>query len=71
MVEVIDKDKDILHENDKKSGYWRKLEDGANGDNLYEIYFDDREDEGDYLQTQEFVSNDDEAEEAAYDYAKQ
>ena len=71
MVEVIDTDKDIFDENDKKIGYWRKLEDGPTGDNLYEVYFDDREDEGDYLQSQEFVSNDDEAEEAAYDYAKQ
>ena len=67
---MIDKDKDILNENDKKIGYWRKLEDGSNGENLYEVYFDDREDEGDYLQSQEFVSNDDEAEEIAYDYAR-
>ena len=36
-------DKDIFDENDKKIGYWRKLEDGANGDNLYEVYFDDSE----------------------------
>ena len=53
-----DNDKDIFDENDKKIGYWRKLEDGANGYNLYEVYFDDREDEGDYLQSQEFVSDD-------------
>ena len=70
MVEIVDTDKDILDDNGKKIGYWRKLEDGANGDNLYEVYFDDREDEGDYLQSQEFVSTDDEAEEEAYDYAR-
>ena len=61
---------DIAAENDNKIGYWRKLEDGANGDNLYEVYFDDREDEGDYLQSQEFVSDEDNAEETAYDYAR-
>ena len=71
MVEVVDTDKDIFDENDNKIGYWRKLEDGKDDENLYEVYFDDREDEGDYLQSQEFVSTEDEAEEAAYDYAKQ
>ena len=67
---MIDTDKDIFDENDKKIGYWRKLEDGSNGYNLYEVYFDDREDEGDYLQSQEFVSDDENAEEEAYDYAR-
>ena len=75
MVEVIEKDidtdNDIFDEDDNKIGYWRKLEDGKDDENLYEVYFDDREDEGDYLQSQEFVSTEDEAEEAAYDYAKQ
>ena len=70
MVEVIDTDKDIFDENNNKIGYWRKLEDGKDDENLYEVYFDDREDEGDYLQSQEFVSTDDEAEETAYDYAE-
>ena len=65
-----DDDKDIFDENDNKIGYWRKLEDGKDGENLYEVYFDDREDKGDYLQSQEFVSTDDEAEETAYDYAR-
>ena len=37
----------------------RKLEDAKDAKNLYEVYFDDREDEGDYLQSQEFVSTDD------------
>ena len=32
--------------------------------------FDDREDKGDYLQSQEFVSDEDNAEETAYDYAR-
>ena len=63
-------DKDIFDVDDNKIGYWRKLEDGANGDNLYEVYFDDSEDEGDYLQSQEFVSDDENAEETAYDYAR-
>ena len=67
---MIDTDKDIFNVDGDKIGYWRKLEDGANGDNLYEVYFDDREDKGDYLQSQEFVSTDDEAEETAYDYAR-
>tara|TARA_S200000501_G_C20436505_1_gene574669 strand:+ start:69 stop:284 length:216 start_codon:yes stop_codon:yes gene_type:complete len=71
MVEVVDTDKDIFDENDNKIGYWRKLEDGKDDENLYEVYFDDRNDKGDYLQSQEFVSTEDEAEEAAYDYAKQ
>ena len=70
MVEVIDTDKDIFDEDDNKIGYWRKLEDGKDDENLYEVYFDDREDKGDYLQSQEFVSTDDEAEEEAYDYAR-
>ena len=70
MVEIVEEDKDIFDENDNKIGYWRKLEDGANGDNLYEVYFDDSEDEGDYLQSQEFVSDDENAEETAYDYAR-
>ena len=70
MVEIVEEDKDIFDENDNKIGYWRKLEDGANGDNLYEVYFDDREDKGDYLQSQEFVSDDENAEETAYDYAR-
>jgi len=48
----------------------RKLEDGKDGKNLYEVYFDDREDKGDYLQSQEFVSDDENAEEEAYDYAR-
>ena len=63
-------DKDILNANNEKIGYWRKLEDGANGDNLYEVYFDDSEDKGDYLQSQEFVSDEDNAEETAGDYAR-
>ena len=75
MVEVIEKDidtdNDIFDEDDNKIGYWRKLEDGKDDENLYEVYFDDRNDKGDYLQSQEFVSTEDEAEEAAYDYAKQ
>ena len=71
MVEVIDTDKDIFNVDGDKIGYWRKLEDGANGDNLYEVYFDEsKDDKGDYLQSQEFVSTDDEAEETAYDYAE-
>ena len=71
MVEVIDTDKDIFNVDGDKIGYWRKLEDGANGDNLYEVYFDEsEEDKGDYLQSQEFVSTEDEAEETAYDYAR-
>ena len=74
MVEVIEKDidtdNDIFDEDDNKIGYWRKLEDGKDDENLYEVYFDDREDEGDYLQSQEFVSTEDEAEETAYDYAR-
>jgi len=70
MVEVIDTDKDIFNVDGDKIGYWRKLEDGANGDNLYEVYFDDREHKGDYLQSQEFVSTEDEAEKTAYDYAE-
>ena len=64
-------DKDIFDNDDNKIGYWRKLEDGANGDNLYEVYFDEsKDDKGDYLQSQEFVSTDDEAEEKEYDYAE-
>jgi hypothetical protein len=64
-------DKDIFNVDGDKIGYWRKLEDGANGDNLYEVYFDEsKDDKGDYLQSQEFVSTDDEAEETAYDYAE-
>ena len=63
-------DKDIFDEDDNKIGYWRKLEDGKDGKNLYEVYYDDREDEGAYLQSDEFVSTDDEAEETAYDYAR-
>ena len=70
MVEVVDTDKDIFDENDNKIGYWRKLEDGKDDENLYEVYFDDRNDKGDYLQSQEFVSTEDEAEETAYDYAR-
>ena len=74
MVEVIEKDidtdNDIFDEDDNKIGYWRKLEDGKDDENLYEVYFDDREDEGGYLQSQEFVSTEDEAEETAYDYAR-
>ena len=65
-----DGDKDIFDVDNNKIGYWRKLEDGANGDNLYEVYFDDSEDKGDYLQSQEFVSDDENAEEEAYDYAR-
>jgi hypothetical protein len=68
---MIDTDKDIFNVDGDKIGYWRKLEDGANGDNLYEVYFDEsKDDKGDYLQSQEFVSTDDEAEETAYDYAE-
>ena len=67
---MIDTDKDIFDNDDNKIGYWRKLEDGKDGKNLYEVYFDDREDKGDYLQSQEFVSTDDEAEETASDYAE-
>jgi len=68
---MIDTDKDIFNVDGDKIGYWRKLEDGANGDNLYEVYFDEsEEDKGDYLQSQEFVSTEDEAEETAYDYAE-
>ena len=66
-----DDDKDIFDVDNNKIGYWRKLEDGANGDNLYEVYFDEsKEDKGDYLQSQEFVSDEDNAEETAYDYAR-
>ena len=66
-----DSDKDIFDVDNNKIGYWRKLEDGANGDNLYEVYFDEsKEDKGDYLQSQEFVSDEDNAEETAYDYAR-
>ena len=71
MVEVVDTDKDIFDENDNKIGYWRKLEDGKDDENLYEVYFDDRNDKGDDQQAQELVATEDEAEEAAYDYAKQ
>ena len=68
---MSDSDKDIFDVDNNKIGYWRKLEDGANGDNLYEVYFDEsKDDKGDYLQSQEFVSTDDEAEETAYDYAE-
>jgi len=67
---MSDSDKDIFDVDNNKIGYWRKLENGANGDNLYEVYFDDREDKGDYLQSQEFVSDDENAEEEAYDYAR-
>ena len=67
---MIDTDKDIFDNDYNKIGYWRKLEDGKDGKNLYEVYFDDREYKGDYLQSQEFVSTDDEAEETAYDYAE-
>ena len=68
---MIDTDKDIFNVDGNKIGYWRKLEDGANGDNLYEVYFDEsKDDKGDYLQSQEFVSTEDEAEETAYDYAE-
>jgi len=68
---MSDSDKDIFNVDGDKIGYWRKLEDGANGDNLYEVYFDEsKDDKGDYLQSQEFVSTDDEAEETAYDYAE-
>jgi len=67
---MSDSDKDIFDVDNNKIGYWRKLEDGTNGDNLYEVYFDDREDKGDYLQSQEFVSDDENAEEEAYDYAR-
>ena len=67
---MSDSDKDIFDVDNNKIGYWRKLEDGANGDNLYEVYFDDSEDKGDYLQSQEFVSDDENAEEEAYDYAR-
>ena len=68
---MIDTDKDIFNVDGDKIGYWRKLEDGANGDNLYEVYFDEsKDDKGDYLQSQEFVSTEDEAEETAYDYAE-
>jgi hypothetical protein len=71
MVEVIDTDKDIFNVDGDKIGYWRKLEDGKDDKNLYEVYFDEsEEDKGDYLQSQEFVSTDDEAEETAYDYAE-
>ena len=66
-----DDDKDIFDVDNNKIGYWRKLEDGANGENLYEVYFDEsKEDKGDYLQSQEFVSDEDNAEEIAYDYAR-
>ena len=68
---MIDTDKDIFDNDDNKIGYWRKLEDGKDDKNLYEVYFDEsEEDKGDYLQSQEFVSTDDEAEETAYDYAE-
>ena len=68
---MIDTDKDIFDNDDNKIGYWRKLEDGKDGKNLYEVYFDEsKDDKGDYLQSQEFVSTDDEAEETAYDYAE-
>ena len=67
----IKEEKDIFDVDNNKIGYWRKLEDGANGDNLYEVYFDEsKEDKGDYLQSQEFVSDEDNAEETAYDYAR-
>lgn len=66
-----DNDKDIFNADGDKIGYWRKLEDGKDNKNLYEVYFDEsEEDKGDYLQSQEFVSTDDEAEETAYDYAE-
>ena len=71
MVEVIDTDKDIFNVDGDKIGYWRKLEDGKDDKNLYEVYFDEsEEDKGDYLQSQEFVSTEDEAEKTAYDYAR-
>ena len=71
MVEVIDTDKDIFNVDGDKIGYWRKLEDGKDDKNLYEVYFDEsEEDKGDYLQSQEFVSTEDEAEQTAYDYAE-
>jgi len=71
MVEVIDTDKDIFNVDGDKIGYWRKLEDGKDNKNLYEVYFDEsEEDKGDYLQSQEFVSTEDEAEKTAYDYAE-
>ena len=38
MVEIVEEDKDIFDENDNKIGYWRKLEDGKDGKNLYEDY---------------------------------
>ena len=66
----LKEEKDIFDEKGNKIGYWRKLEDGANGDNLYEVYYDDREEKGDFRTSQEFVSNDDDAEEEAYDYAR-
>jgi hypothetical protein len=65
-----DDDKDIFDVDNNKIGYYRKLEDGKDGINLYEVYYDDREDKGDYLQSDEFKSTDDEAEETAYDYAR-
>ena len=66
-----DNDKDIFNADGDKIGYWRKLEDGKDNKNLYEVYFDEsEEDKGDYLQSQEFVSTDEEAEETAYDYAE-
>ena len=66
-----DDDKDIFNVDGDKIGYWRKLEDGKDDKNLYEVYFDEsKEEKGDYLQSQEFVSTEDEAEETAYDYAE-
>ena len=71
MVEIVDTDKDIFNADGDKIGYWRKLEDGKDDKNLYEVYFDEsEEDKGDYLQSQEFVSDDENAEETAYDYAR-
>jgi hypothetical protein len=62
-------DKNLYDINGTKIGYYRKLKDGTPY-NLYEVYYDDSEDKGDYLQSDEFENLEECAEEEAYDYAR-
>ena len=62
--------KDLIDDDGNKIGYYHMQEKGKDGLNLYEVYFDDREEKGDYRQSQQFEEFETNAKETAYDYAR-
>jgi len=64
--------KDLFEDEEygNKIGYYHMLEKGKDGLNLYEVYFDDTEEKGDYRQSQQFEEFETNAKQTAYDYAR-